>query len=283
MEDIFRLHGKEVESFIYKGERMTRKGIITSDLHHGITSPVRILSLRNEFIAHNPDIILIAGDTGEPVEDFDKCLSLFSGLPCPVGIVIGNHDVYATDGNHSEDLWANLLPGIVKKHGLIWMEEENIVIGDTAFVGSMAWYDYSSKDPFFSLPDDFFFLNKGKIMADGKYIDWKRKDTGFAAELRDGVIKRLSRAEEDPDVKKIIVVTHVPLFREQMVSYGSDSWEANAYFGNLTLGKEVMNFSKVTDVISGHTHRPVDKMVGTIRVQIVPGDYKKPGYIVLPF
>ncbi len=263
---------------------MTRKAIITSDLHHGITSPVRILSLRKEILRHDPDVIIIAGDIGEPAEEFDKCLSVFSGLPSPVGIVIGNHDLYATAGNCSEDLWVSILPGMVKKHGLIWMEGEDIIIGDTAFVGSLAWYDYSSRAPQFSdVTDDIFYEHKAHLVADGIYIDWKRKDTEFASELRDGLLKRLARAEEDRDVKKIIVVTHVPLLREQMVAYGPDNREADAYFGNLTLGKEVMRFSKVTNIISGHTHRPVEKEVGKINVQIVPGDYRKPGYILFPF
>lgn len=262
---------------------MHRKAVITSDLHYGITSPARILSLAKEILGYNPDIIIIAGDIGEPAEKFDKCLSVFSRLPCPIGIVIGNHDLYATAGDYSENLWVTKLPRIVKKHDLIWMEEENIVIDDTAFVGTLAWYDYSSKDPHFPLPDDYFFLNKGKFVSDGNYLNWKRKDTEFAAELREGFFKRLSRAEEDQSISKIVVVTHVPLYREQMVSYSSDSREADAYFGNLTLGKEVMRFSKVTDVISGHTHRPVEKKVKKINVQIVPGDYGKPGYIVLEF
>ena len=44
-----------------------------------------------------------------------------------------------------------------------------------------------------------------------------------------------------------------------------------------------MRFSKVTDVISGHTHRPVDEMVGKIRIQIVPSDYFKPAFIAIEF
>lgn len=263
---------------------MNKMAIVTSDLHHGITSPVRILSLRNEMLAHNPDVVIIAGDIGEPANEFEKCLAVFSGLPCPVGVVIGNHDLYATGGNHSEDLWANVLPGIVKKHGLVWMEKENIVIGGTAFVGTLAWYDYSSKDPqVLPLPDDYFYLNKAKFVADGNYIDWKRKDTEFASELRDGLLRRLARAEEDQDITKITIITHVPLFREQMVGYSSDDRLADAYFGNLTLGKEAMKFSKVTDVISGHTHRPVERKIGNISVQTVPGDYREPGYVMLPF
>lgn len=263
---------------------MSRKAIITADLHHGITSPARILSLRNEILAHDPDVIVIAGDIGEPAEEFDKCLAVFSGLPCPVGVVIGNHDLYATAGNHSEDLWLRILPGIVRKHGLTWMEGENIVIDDTAFIGTLAWYDYSSRNPKFAhLPDEYFYRMKGTLVADGQYIDWRRLDTGFSGELKEGFIRRLSMAEEDKSVKRVIVVTHVPLFREQMVGYSSDSREADAYFGNLTLGREVLKFSKVTDIISGHTHRPVNKTVGNIRVKIVPGDYRKPGYLVQEF
>lgn len=52
----------------------TGKAIITSDLHHGITSPVRILSLQNEILRHDPNVIIIAGAIGEPAEEFDKCL-----------------------------------------------------------------------------------------------------------------------------------------------------------------------------------------------------------------
>lgn len=262
----------------------TAKAAITSDLHHGITSPVRILTLRNEILTHNPDIILIAGYIGEPAKEFDKCLALFAGLTCPVGVVIGNHDIYATDGNHSEDLWLRTLPDIVRKHNLIWMEEENIVIGDTAFVGTVAWYDYSAKfSKYAHLPDHVFYQLKYQLVADGKYIDWKRKDTEFAAELREGFLKRLNAAQQDENVRRIIVITHVPLFREQMISQLGDSREADAYFGNLTLGQEVRKYPKVTDVISGHTHRPVDTKVENIGVQIVPGDYRKPGYVIVPF
>lgn len=47
------------------------------------------------------------------------------------------------------------------------------------------------------------------------------------------------------------------------------------------MGKEVLKFSKVRDVISGHTHRKVDKLVGNIRVQVVPSDYFKPAFVAI--
>lgn len=51
---------------------MAKTAVITADLHHGITSPVRIMTLREEMLKHSPDVIIIAGDTGEPVVEFDK-------------------------------------------------------------------------------------------------------------------------------------------------------------------------------------------------------------------
>ena len=131
------------------------------------------------------------------------------------------------------------------------------------------------------MPDRFYEEEKGAFVSDGNYIDWLRTDREFAAELLDGLVKRLENAQEDPTVNRIVIATHVPLFKEQMVRHGSDNQYAAAYFGNFTMGREVLKFSKVTDLVSGHTHRSVDEMVGKIRVQIVPSDYFKPAFILL--
>lgn len=264
---------------------MTKKAIITSDLHYGITSPSRLLHLKNLMLRHDPSVIILAGDIGEPAHNFKSCLELFSDINCPVGVVIGNHDLYNTAGfNHSEELWNELLPGIVKECGFVWMESESITLGETSFIGSMAWYEYSSRAPELDhLPDDFFSASKGRFVSDGIYIDWEREDKAFAAELLERLLKRLKKAQEDPSVRRIVVVTHVPLFSEQMVHHRSDNAYADAYFGNFTFGKEISRFSKVTDIVSGHTHRGIDKVVGNIRVQVIPSDYRKPDFIVIEF
>jgi 3',5'-cyclic AMP phosphodiesterase CpdA len=256
---------------------------ITADLHLGITPPGAILHLKEGMMKKKPEVIIIAGDIGEPIQNFKKCLSLFSDAPCPVGVVIGNHDLYNTDGrHHSEELWGRMLRDAVKEYGCVWMEDEAVTIGDTTFIGSMAWYDYTSRDPRLShLPDDFLYSCKGKFVSDGNYIDWERDDREFAAALLDGLVKRIEVAQGDPSVRRIAVVTHVPLFPEQMVHYRSDNPYSDAYFGNFTGGKEVSRFSKVMDVVSGHTHRGVDKVIGNIRVRVVPSDYRKPAFITL--
>ena len=254
--------------------------IITSDLHLGFDPVDCIQFQKDKMLQLDPAVIIIAGDIGESAKNFRKCLSLFSDVECPVGVVIGNHDLYAYDKKYpSEDLWTRVLPGIVKKLGLVWMEEENIIINGTAFVGTVGWYDYSAKTV--NMPDRFYDEEKGAIISDGEYINWLRTDKEFAADILAGLVKRLEKAQKDPAIKRIVVVTHVPLFPEQMVHLAGDNQYADAYFGNFTMGREILRFSKVTDVISGHTHRPVDDMVGKIRIQIVPSDYFKPAFIVL--
>lgn len=257
--------------------------LITADLHFGITSEAAILHLKQGMLRHNPDVIILAGDIGEPAKNFEECLTIFSDSPCPVGVIIGNHDLYNSDGRyHSEELRDKILPSIVTKHGFIWMEEETINMNGTAFIGTIAWYDYSSRAQAFAhLPDDFFLENKGRFVSDGNFIDWEKEDKEFSSELLKGLVKRLQDAQEDSSVRQIAVVSHVPLFPEQMVHYRSDNPYADAYFGNFTVGREVSRYSKVTDVISGHTHRKIDKIAGKIRMQVVPSDYKKPGYIAL--
>lgn len=254
--------------------------IITSDLHLGFDTVASIQFQKHKIVQHDPAVVIIAGDIGESVKNFRECLRLFSDVKCPVGVIIGNHDLYAYDKRYpSEELWTKVLPRIAKKLGFVWMEEENIVVNGTAFIGTVGWYDYSSNT--LKVSDRFYEEEKGAFISDGSYIDWLRTDKDFAAALLAGLVKRLEKAQNDPAVRRIIVVTHVPLFKEQMVRHGSDNLYADAYFGNFTMGKEVLRFSKVTDVISGHTHRKVDKVVRNIRVQVVPSDYFKPAFITL--
>ncbi len=265
---------------------MPKTAVITSDLHYGITSPRRISALKEEMMkAGPPDVVILAGDIGEPVPNFEGCIEVFSDLGCPVGVIIGNHDLYNTgSGFSSEELWSRVLRGLVRKYGLVWMEEETITVGRVAFVGSLAWYDYSSRSRRYAdLDEDFYQRHKARFVSDGRYIDWVRRDTDFARELLSGLVRRLERAEEDPHVERIVVVTHVPLFPEQMSHERGDDPHADAYFGNFTAGMAVRRFSKVTDVVSGHTHRGVDTVKDGTRLVVVPSHYGRPAFVSLAF
>ena len=87
---------------------------------------------------------------------------------------------------------------------------------------------------------------------------------------------------------RIAVVTHVPIFEEQMHRKPDDrGWGfANAYYGNLTLGARLKDEPKLRAVVSGHTHWGINetlerKGLAAIDVRVVGSDYQIPNYTTI--
>jgi 3',5'-cyclic AMP phosphodiesterase CpdA len=264
--------------------------VVTSDLHLGITGKYQLEALAEAITAKQPDLTILAGDIGEGLPNFVACLKLFLGVPGVIGVLAGNHDLWARFGSHSKDLWERQLPEAVKATGMLWLEDMVWRSGSLAVIGSLAWYDYSAAGRI-SRPADFYVANKSKFNADGLYIDWQWTDREFAGRLGDQLVARLDQAEHESGVQSCLVVTHVPLVEEQIARRPWDRrWTlGNAYFGNLTLGRRVLQFRKVQAIISGHTHvgrrgiaaRPDFPDLAPVPVYVVPSDYKRPEFVTV--
>src|SRR5262249_511510 len=158
-----------------------------------------------------------------------------------------------------------------------------------ALVASMAWYDYSAIDPAFAhLDAETIARKKRDLNNDGVMIDWSFSDRELAARCAAGVVARLEKAQADPDVRRVIVVTHVPLFEQQILRRPENAvWGfSNAYFGHLTLGRAVERFDKVSDVVSGHTHYGRDALVeragqAPIRTRVIGSEYGAPAWVLV--
>jgi len=263
--------------------------VVTSDLHLGITSKYQLQALAEGIAAVEPDLTVLAGDIGEGLPNFVSCLDLFAGIPGVVGVLAGNHDVWARYGYGSQDLWECRLPEAVKAAGMLWLEDMVWQSGGLAVVGSLAWYDYSAGKLAYST--EFFAANKCKYNADGLYINWKWDDGEFAGRLGDQLVSRLDQVERETAVTASLVVTHVPLVEEQIARRPwNHRWTmGNAYFGNLTLGSRVLQFRKVQAIVSGHTHvgkhsttaRPHFPDLAPVSVWVVPSDYYKPKFVTV--
>ena len=269
--------------------------VVTSDLHYDdevdLTPPATVAALAGRIASHDPDVVVIAGDLGHPIRNFQGCLSLFTQFPVPVGVVAGNHDIWRDpDGrSSSDDLFLRALPSAVRDAGMAWLEEDTIVVGRTAVVGSLIWYDYSAVDPSLSLSLEQLAELKQHATNDSIWIDLPWTDRGFAARLRRGLEARLDALEWDADIDHVVLVTHVPLFEEQMVRRTDEaSWGLiRAYFGNFTTGEAVTVYSKLRAVVSGHTHRrvharPVERPgLPPLPVYTVGSDYGEPASLVV--
>ncbi len=193
------------------------KIVITGDLHLGITSAATLRRLVSTIADEEPDLTVLAGDIGEGLPHVVGCLKLFAQIPNDVAVLAGNHDVWARANYSSQDLWERYLPEAVQAAGMLWLEGTVWQLGGIAVAGSLAWYDYSAADltipPY---PPEFFAERKGSYNPDAMYIDWPWPDQEFAARLGDALCERLLGLEGDPSVRSVLVVSHVPLFEEQM-------------------------------------------------------------------
>jgi hypothetical protein len=263
--------------------------IVTSDTHYQPQYRKVLEYLMIEIAVYKPDCVVLAGDVGEQLAGYEGMLKLLQQLDCPRLVLTGNHDLWAREQFDSKTLWTQALPDLTRQYGAIWLEGENWLCDGLAVCGTNGWYDYTGRDPSFGLTDEQYFATKDQHMADGWMIEWDWTDIEFATMLGDAFSARLASLDSDLSVREILAVTHVPAFAETIVRKPlSPGWNiGNAYFYNLTLGKRIVASSKVTCVISGHTHVGVTTQVtgaaGPVPVYVLPADYGLPAYAIVDY
>ncbi len=268
------------------------KIVVTSDLHLGITTEEELRLLVERIAAEQPDLTVLAGDLGEGLDNVRRCLRLFQGIPGEVAVLVGNHDLWVHNGGPSSlELWERALPDAVREAGMLWLEDAIWRRGEVALIGSIAWYDYSAADP---TPEprtkEFYAEYKARKFPDAFFMDWAYTDEEFSTICGDALCARLDRLESDEMVRTVFVITHDPVFDQQMLRKPDDpKWGIiNAFFGNMTLGQRLAPLRKLHAVISGHTHVGrqafVEREAGKpIVVWVIPSDYHTPAYVVAPY
>lgn len=270
------------------------KLIVVADLHAeflGLLVGEKLTQFARRLSEATPDVVILAGDIASGEMWSPTLTALRDAIPDGRRYVIaGNHDLWVGHYDYSNDgkfrgpieKFSDQLPTEAAEAGWIWAEEEIIRIGSVAIVCSIAWYDYRlSPDPRRAAALKQVCLN------DYKYIDkcskeWR--DDRFVEERNRSVEERLDQCAADPTVDRIIVVTHIPAFAEQRVREPSDDEDLDGAFYDISLGEIIRGYSKVTDVVSGHTHRGIDTVVEreegrTIRAQVIGSKYGRPAFV----
>ncbi len=263
--------------------------VIASDLHLGLTGVATLWQLHDRIAAASPHLTVLAGDLGEPLERFVACLEIFRDLPGTVAVLAGNHDIWASGRYQSRELFERYLPEATRQAGMLWLEDAVWQHEHLAVAGSLAWYDYSAAAP--DLPPDpgrDFALIKRIINHDARWIDWPWQDPEVAGRLGAGLLTRLRALEADPATGSVLIVTHVPLCEEQLLRVPGDEQDGlkAAFYGNLSLGRQVQLCPKVRVIVSGHTHVGRHALLhrskmSDVATAVVPSDYGAPGYLVV--
>src|SRR5262245_45776249 len=267
------------------------KVAFTSDLHLPITKAERIANLLGEVKGFGPDALVVAGDLAERPPELARCLRIIrDAMTCPVWVLAGNHDLWAHPPYDSHRLWRERLPEAVAEADCRWLEGTAFVLGETAGAGTIAWYDYTAVDPSIKVTALEFAQRKINYNADALRIDWGWSDPEFAERVSKPFLATLDSLEANPAVKRVVVATHVPLVEEQMCrDPGNPDWAfSNAYFGNLTLGRRVLERRKVCHIISGHTHVGRQARVSRanaepVEATVLASDYEAPAWLGLTF
>lgn len=227
--------------------------LFTADLIHA--DEAMLMRLVEEIKTENPDVLIIAGNTGTPLEKFKANLALFNDLECAKALVTGNVDLWNQKGDHpSQQIWEESLPLILHPSGFTWLEQENLIIERVGICGTMGWYDYSGRDTKLGYTVEQYQELKGLVNQDAQCIDWPWEDRDFASYLQDKFTVRLESLERDRGVDHILVVTHFPVLKESVIHIEDDiQWRFSAaYTYNLTLGRVIAPKTKVRHVVSAH-------------------------------
>lgn len=240
----------------------------TADLHNGITPFSMLREFAQDVNSRELDILLIGGDIGECVKStrlFKEALNLFHAKN-KVLVVAGNHDLWVKPEDvisrgkaNSRQLFDTVLPQITREANAFWLETENYIVGDTAFVGSYLHYDYSAKDTtghLGTLTDDYYWVNKPSVMIDGSYFVEMPTDIEFANEISEKFRQRIFEAENNPAINRIVISTHVPCCPCQVTRKpGDHRWNiGTAYFGNISSWEVMRCSKKISHIFSAHSH-----------------------------
>lgn len=300
--------------------------VVTADLHYRPSAREAYIEFAEHVQELKPACFIIAGDVGHPLRLFQRALQLFARLDCPRLLIAGNHDVYRGEYD-SRTLWESVLPEATRDEGFVWLEQEVITLplaADDAgwlaasgrdeehagggsqsdptvrftdsprpallgICGTLGWYDYSSGDPGLNYSTTDYRRLKRLVNHDADYINWPWSDVAMARYLTRGFGERLALLEDDPRVRQVLAVTHMPIFEQAVPrQLENEFWRLlSAYVGNFTLGRLVARASKVSHVVSGHVHRPghwtVQGEHGPIDFRIVGSQRALPMATVLDF
>jgi predicted phosphodiesterase len=274
--------------------------LVTADLHfnHG-----RSRALAEEVIAEmnaaGGDAVLVVGDTAAADgDDLERCLSLFR-ISGPKLLVAGNHELWTRRAD-SHALFKSELPQRVRSLGWHWLQDEPLVVGDAAVLGSVGWYDYSFAPRDLGIPRRFYehkispgaaerFAEYARLLEpsddippharevlarwnDGKFVKLGRSDEQFLDELLEQLREQLASVASCRTV--IAAVHHLP-FRELLPPSRGAQWDfARAYLGSDRIGSALLDFPNVRQVFCGHSHFPCEAQIGRVRAVNIGCGYR---------
>lgn len=118
--------------------------VALADPHFDAAARPRMRALAETVRATEADVLVLAGDcAAEGPELIPEVLDLLAAFNGPRLMVPGNHDLWQAElPFETARIYEQTIPEIAAAHGFHLLDREPFVLGDTAFVGCMGWYNY---------------------------------------------------------------------------------------------------------------------------------------------
>jgi len=258
------------------------KILALSDIHLDINIKRKELSFTNQLISYlsqqSADVLVltgdIAGNTRQIVDFFNKTLD----LPFAYKIYVpGNHDIWVNQAaiNLSEIKYYDILAEIAQQFGWYYLPNNPLILDNTVFLGTMGWYDYSTRNPIW---DDRCSLsqysqkkhpNGMTELMDRYFVKFGKTDREIAKQLNTDLsndFNYIERRMSPDDIGQYVILTHMVPF-EQFIPYrGLFRYDYfTAFYGNIALGDLIKRRTNriPTHVIFGQTHIPKIKQLNS--------------------
>jgi Icc-related predicted phosphoesterase len=224
------------------------------------------------------DGLIISGDISEGDDVVFQLRRLADAVGLPIHFVLGNHDFYHSSIERTRDA----IRIAVAEHPLLnyLTDSAPVSIGGVALIGVDGWGDATVGDyqrstvrlNDFRLIDDFFLASPSL---------WKSilRDLGQCSARR---LESLLLSANELH-KRLLVVTHVPPFRQACWYQGKttdDNWAP--FFVSGQCGDALIDFAQskpdsTIDVLCGHTHSGgIAKMRDNLIITTAGADYGSP-------
>ncbi|OLS23649.1 MAG: 3',5'-cyclic adenosine monophosphate phosphodiesterase CpdA [Candidatus Heimdallarchaeota archaeon LC_2] len=283
------------------------KLVMFSDPHIDIQEkrgyPKFLVQLNEYLESIEPDIILVTGDIAGSTSYIQKFLEgIFTSakkkIYCP-----GNHDIWVNSKAHdaSWTKYYQILPQLSTELGWHYLPNQPLIVNNVAFVGTMGWYDYSTRNPIWddkiSILEYSSKYNKssGAIWMDREYakfgdhndnvvadhfaneliedlqsisdnlieMNWDSGNSSIEELNKYNKLKKLKKLESK-NVDTVVIGTHMVPFVDFVKFTGNLDWDFfSAFIGNTKLGRIIKSINNELRRISvfGHTHYPQRKIV----------------------
>jgi 3',5'-cyclic AMP phosphodiesterase CpdA len=241
--------------------RRLRAGWLT-DIHLNFLQPEERAAFYKGLSERNLDALLVGGDIGEADSVVQFLGEMERAVEAPIYFVLGNHDFYGGSIAAVRAAISRLCAGSRRLH---WLTASGVIplTADTALIGHDSWADGRLGDFFRSevMLNDYVLIQELRGLKKGQRFAKLRELGDEAAEFL------ATRVREALAWKNIVVLTHVPPFREACWHEGQISNDDYLpHFACRAVGERLAVVMRdhpgnSMTILCGHTHSP-----GSVRV-----------------